>query len=453
MAVELCGARLLSPIYGTSLYVWSSVLALTLAGLATGYFFGAYLSLKENTKKVLQNVIAIASICIALIPFLAHYIIPRISYLNFNIAVILSTSLLIFLPLACLGSTSPLFIKIISNNINAGKYSGTVYGISTFGGIFSTFISGFYVIPNYGFNATIISFSVLLYFVSILTLKQKNWFLLLLYVFAVYFSIIISNKNSNLLFSKNGLNGTVNVAEYQVFKQTIRVLSINNIIQTEYNLTTKTSSSNYLKLIENGVEEDSLKGKVLILGLGGGILSNMLINKGYEVKAVEFDKTIIECAKNYFNLNSKTIVIEDDARNFINKCEEKFQYIIFDLFKSEESPSHVVTIESLNKVKTMLKFNGKVFVNWHGYYKNEIGKGTLTLINTFKAAGFEINLKSTSLDEAHSNLVFKCKLNNKVKTNPYFEINSDNFQILEKQNALASLLWRKNYLSYYQSNK
>ncbi|MCA0431259.1 MAG: fused MFS/spermidine synthase [Bacteroidetes bacterium] len=453
MAIELCGARLLSPIYGTSLYVWSSVLALTLAGLATGYFFGAFLSLKENTKKVLQNVIALACICIALIPFLAHYIIPRISYLNFNFAVILSTALLIFLPLACLGCTSPLFIKIISNNVNAGKYSGTVYGVSTLGGILSTFISGFFIIPNFGFNVTIISFSLFLYFVTILTLKQINWFLLLVFVFAIYISVFISNKNSNLLFSKNGLNGTVNVAEYQVSNQTIRLLSINNIIQTEYNLTTKTSSSNYLKLIENEVEEDSLKGKVLILGLGGGILSNILINKGYEVKAIEFDKTIIDCAKNYFNLNSKTVVIEDDARNYINKCDEKFQYIIFDLFKSEECPSHVVTIESLNKIKNIINPNGKVFVNWHGYYKNEIGKGTLTLINTFKAAGFDVNLKSTSLNEAHSNLVFKCNLNDKIKANPYFEINSDNFQILEKQNALASLQWRKNYLNYYQSNK
>ena len=37
MAVELMGARLLAPFYGSSLYVWTAVLAITVPGLTLGY--------------------------------------------------------------------------------------------------------------------------------------------------------------------------------------------------------------------------------------------------------------------------------------------------------------------------------------------------------------------------------------------------------------------------------
>ena len=40
MAIELLGAKMLAIYYGNSLYVWTSVLSITLAGLAAGYFAG-----------------------------------------------------------------------------------------------------------------------------------------------------------------------------------------------------------------------------------------------------------------------------------------------------------------------------------------------------------------------------------------------------------------------------
>lgn len=450
MAVELCGARLLSPIYGTSLYVWSSVMAITLAGLAAGYFLGAFLSQRNDNSKILFNVLLVAGIFISLIPFLAHYIVPRISYLNFNLAVLLSTGLLLFLPISALGTSSPLFIKLLANSSEAGKYSGTVYGISTVGGILSTLISGFYIIPEFGFNLTILTFAIILVLLSIITFKKLNTWLLLVFVLTNYMSFRINPKSKNSLFKKESLNGTIEVTELRSGNSVSRILSINNIIQTEYNLTNKVSSSQYLKIIESEMLKDSIRGKVLILGLGGGVLCNMLVENGFNVTGIEFDERIINCSRNYFNLNPKVKVIEDDARNFINNNKEVYQYIVFDLFKSEECPAHTVTQESFELVKKQLTANGKLFINWHGYYTGKEGLGTLTLLNTLSAAGFKVNLKSTDKLQAHSNLVWIAKPSNNSSAISSIPINLDNYQLLEKQNALASLRWRKNYLNYYQ---
>lgn len=42
MAIELAGAKMIAPFFGTSLYVWASALAVTLGGLTTGYFAGGW---------------------------------------------------------------------------------------------------------------------------------------------------------------------------------------------------------------------------------------------------------------------------------------------------------------------------------------------------------------------------------------------------------------------------
>ena len=44
MVCELVGAKMLAPVFGTSLYVWAAVLGITLGGLMSGYFFGGILS-------------------------------------------------------------------------------------------------------------------------------------------------------------------------------------------------------------------------------------------------------------------------------------------------------------------------------------------------------------------------------------------------------------------------
>jgi hypothetical protein len=40
MMIELLGTRIIAPFYGASLYVWSSLISVTMIALALGYFAG-----------------------------------------------------------------------------------------------------------------------------------------------------------------------------------------------------------------------------------------------------------------------------------------------------------------------------------------------------------------------------------------------------------------------------
>lgn len=51
MSVGLLGVKLLAPFYGSSLYVWTAVLSITLLGLISGYYIGKTTCTKSCHRK------------------------------------------------------------------------------------------------------------------------------------------------------------------------------------------------------------------------------------------------------------------------------------------------------------------------------------------------------------------------------------------------------------------
>lgn len=462
MAAELCGAKLLAPIFGSSLYVWASVMGITLAALASGYFFGGIISerTKQHSKKLFQ-VLIFAALFVMVMPVISRYVIPWISYLPFLFAVVLSTFILLFSPVFFLGATSPLFIYIqTKDNTSAGRVSGTVYAVSTLGGIIATFICGFYLIPAIGLTWSLLGFGALLFIVNSIIFRSYKIIHLILFAAFIYLNLQFSIIKTPHLFYGNSILGQLEVIDVlNDKKETIRLLKINNIIQTEMNVNTKRSVSDYVKLLDTLVSNSSIQKNALVLGLGGGLTANLFVEKNFATDGVEFDKGIIEAAQIFFELNKNVNPVCDDARYFLNHCKKKYDLVLVDVFKAEEQPSHVLTIESLNDLKKNLSDSAIVIINWHGYMKGVNGIGSSILNNTLQYAGFHVKICTSSNDENYRNLLFVCSLK-KLNDLPFqikaeFEktelLNTDDKPLFEKYNALANKTWRSNYLHYYQN--
>ena len=71
MVCELMSARMIAPFYGTTLFVWSSVIGVTLGALAIGYSVGGYLIDRRADNKLLFIVLAIGAVLITLMPAIA----------------------------------------------------------------------------------------------------------------------------------------------------------------------------------------------------------------------------------------------------------------------------------------------------------------------------------------------------------------------------------------------
>lgn len=171
MAVELIGAKLINPFFGISPYVWASVLALTLLGLAFGYLAGGMVSNRSNNLRILTCILLVSSILVFLLPKLSSVILPLLITHTFEWGILLSAFIVLVPAFFFFGMVSPIIISLInSEKTAAGKSAGIVYALSTLGGILFTFMFGFYFIPYAGVKESSFIIGVCLFVAFLLLL-------------------------------------------------------------------------------------------------------------------------------------------------------------------------------------------------------------------------------------------------------------------------------------------
>ena len=174
MATELIGAKLAAPFYGTSLYVWATIFAVTLGGLALGYLLGGYFSNKNPSVAFLRKVLLAGAVFTLIMPFWGRFVMGLMLDLPLIAGVLISCALFLMPSLICFGMVSPLVIQLLDNlNNDPGKNSGTVYAISTLGGVACTFAFGFYFIPFSGITLSLVIVSILMLLGFLLSLTLK----------------------------------------------------------------------------------------------------------------------------------------------------------------------------------------------------------------------------------------------------------------------------------------
>jgi len=177
MAIEITSSKMFSPFFGNSLYVWTSILSITILALTLGYLVGGNLSTKNNPLKILKTTL-LASVLFLIINILySNSILEKMVSFELKIGVIISSFLLIFPLIFCFGIISPIIIRILSSQkdfLFVGQNVGFLYSVSTIGGVIMTFISGFYFIPFIGVRFTLYLVLALLFLATFLSfLIQK----------------------------------------------------------------------------------------------------------------------------------------------------------------------------------------------------------------------------------------------------------------------------------------
>ncbi|MBK8441929.1 MAG: fused MFS/spermidine synthase [Sphingobacteriales bacterium] len=424
MATELIGAKLLAPYFGTSIYVWAAVLGVTLGGLMCGYFAGGFLSKNNpNNIKSLLLVLLLGGFFLLLMPFSSAWIMAHCLHLSLQMGSILSLLFFLFPPLICFGSTSPLIINLISalnNGNNAGESAGTIYAVSTLGGIIGTFLLGFYLIPEWGLKIPAFMFSGALMAAALPLLPQIKQRLAgavvvigVLVGFGYAATHTKSSQKFKVIYESEGILGQLKVIDHssEWYTQDGRMgrgLLVNNTLQTFMDLSNPDNSSIWAwsSIIPTALSVYPPQSKVLLLGLGGGTIAKQLKRLQFDFEVVEIDARINDVAKNYFFLDKDVKVTIDDARHFLKICNKKYDIVIFDTFLSESAPEHLLTQEAFGDVKNVLNEDGMFIANFYGYLRGNTGKAARSVFRTIETAGFIPKLLATPGAEENRNLLF-----------------------------------------------
>jgi len=165
MVVELAAVRLLAPWFGTSLVVWTNVIAVILLALAIGYLLGARLAARAAPLQTLALLLGCAALMVAWLPvataFLARHLVPEEVALHEAAGLVswgsLALSLGVFLPPATLlGTVSPLVVEALSRarGFSAGRAGGSVLAVSTLGSLAGVFATSHLLLPGLGLRGT-----------------------------------------------------------------------------------------------------------------------------------------------------------------------------------------------------------------------------------------------------------------------------------------------------------
>ncbi len=165
MWFEILGSRVLAPNFGSSVFVWGSLISVFLAGLSAGYYLGGKLADISPSSKKLGLMIVSAGVLLLIFPLYSTPISDWIftKDLGVRLSPLLASLILFLIPSVFLGIVSPYTAKLMICSLHtSGKTIGTLYALSTFGSIFGTLITSFYLITIAGVNALIMGQGVLL---------------------------------------------------------------------------------------------------------------------------------------------------------------------------------------------------------------------------------------------------------------------------------------------------
>ena len=164
MLVELLSGRLIAPSFGSSIYVWGSVIFVFMLGLAIGYLLGGIYSQYKPSVVRLCGILVAGALTTLPTVFFGTQILDFSFYAFMSGETpdprfgSLATCVALFLvPTIFAGMVSPYAIRIIvKDKESSGHDAGYLYFISTIGSSAGTLLTSFYLVLLYEVNTLLL---------------------------------------------------------------------------------------------------------------------------------------------------------------------------------------------------------------------------------------------------------------------------------------------------------
>ncbi len=416
LIVEILGAKLLSPYFGTSHFVWTAQIAVTLISLAAGYYFGGWLVDRAPQLKRLYLCILFAGLYLCL----ALAVLRPMAYfcLQFSLALgsIMASLFLFFVPLTLLAVTGPFVIRVLTQSTQTvGGQVGRLSAISTVGSVLGTILIGYVLIPFAPNSVTMfmsagVLFAVVAAYFLIWNRTSKNLgqtgTVLVLGIIAGSIGIRIDansgTRGMNELTRRNSNFGLMQVLES---KDGTKRYYLNDLLtQNIYDPTTQQSLTVFTYMLHDLASAytdkiDSLLG----IGLGVGIVPRQFADEGVEVDVVEINPHVGDLGQEFFGFKPADVNVHiGDGRHFLNAVQKSYDVILLDAFLGDSSPSHLMTQECFRSIQARLADQGVLVINSFGYFKTGEDFFVSSLAKTLKTVFKSVRIH----DGGHGNVFF-----------------------------------------------
>ncbi|HEX4840685.1 MAG TPA: fused MFS/spermidine synthase [bacterium] len=372
MALEIVGSRILAPYFGSSVYVWGSLISIFLAALSAGYYLGGVASDRWPQAVSLAVALTVSGALILMLPVASRPILETVTLwdLGPRASPLLASVVLFVLPSLLLGMTSPFAIKLAATDLaTVGATAGVLYAISTAGSIAGTLLTAFVLIPAMGVRAILYTLGVtLVVLAGLLALRAVRR------VTPVMSLLLVG------VLAWEASAATVGISRWLVEKDTVyhrirvhedvswRYLRFDRSLQGGMLLKDPTVSplryTDYVHLA--WVFTPSIR-RVLVIGLGAGSIPKQFLATypAVSVESVELDPVVVDVARQYFAVpaGGRHRIIVQDGRQYVRRADGVYDMILVDAYFADAIPFHLVTREFLGQLKAHLAPGGVVVAN------------------------------------------------------------------------------------------
>ena len=376
LIIEIVASRILAPTVGVSLFTWTSIIGVVLAGISIGNYIGGIVADKFPSRATLGFILLGAALTsLSVLPLVdivaglydALHIVPRI---------VLITSTLFLAPSVILGMVTPVVIKLRLRSLaQTGNVVGKIYAVSTAGSIFGVFITGFFLIQWIGTRPILLGVAAFLLlmaiaFGSLWRSRAIGAAALLLFTGIAGIAIARNSLESDCQVESNYF--CIKVREREIQGRAVRTLTLDQLIHSYVDLDDPGFFVyGYEKIfadIATTVAHAKPRFNALFIG-GGGYTMPRYLEHAYphsRLEVIEIDPAVTQVAHEYLGMTRAGGIIthNQDARLKIPELQTaSYDIIIGDAFNDVSVPYHLTTREFNEQVKTLLTDDGVYVVN------------------------------------------------------------------------------------------
>lgn len=384
MVLELAGSRVLAPFLGTSIVVWTSLIGVVLGSMSLGYYLGGRLADRRPEPRLLSRVILLAALATLLIAGLKGLL---LAFLQNKASLSLATvsgTVLLFAPVsALLGMVSPFAVRLrLTDAQNSGRTAGNLYALSTVGSICGTFAAGFWLTATMGTTNLVLLMAGVLVLAAFCVhrgdLPAKAAAALVIVLAALGLDYYDSSLQAMNIFDSDTPYQRVLVYNARNMDTGERMRSMSTSPEGAQSAMDADDPTRlvlpYTRYYRLAAHFRPGAKRLLMLGGGGYSFPKYALahpeefGAGLKMDVVEIDPGVTALARRHFELKALPglAIQHDDARRFLNRCEEpgRYQVALVDVFTSHLSvPFHLATRETLLALSRQLDDKGVVLVN------------------------------------------------------------------------------------------
>ncbi|MBU0677041.1 MAG: fused MFS/spermidine synthase [Verrucomicrobia bacterium] len=435
MMMELSAGRVVAMHLGQSIFTWTSVIGVVLAGISLGNYVGGRIAARFACRRSLPLLFAVCSVACLSAPVVSN-LLSEWQYLwefSHPAQILIHVTGAFLLPAVAFGVVSPVAAEMaIESRRSVGRTMGSVYAWGACGSIVGTFLTGFYLVDALGASGV---FFLVAGVCSILSFGYANGRLPYLVCMLLILSLVggllaglpaarvigehlglVRRPDANVLLYDESQYSAITVKSFDEGRN-IRAMYLDKMAHSKTDMTDLTELLyKYWWVYEAVLDKCVESGKpVRALVIGGGAYTFpqyiALTRPGSVVDVAEIDPAVTRAAVAACGYVRRKAIREHnyDARNFVSDLISRkrlvgdvspYRAVCGDTFNDYSVPYHLTTKEFHDDLSMLMADDGVYMLNMIDRFGH--GRFLASIVSTLRQT-----FPSVQVFFCHRNLEFR----------------------------------------------